>query len=476
MSSVNSYRQNQQRTIVDTSMPAMAESVRKVLSRNIHNAKKINFDIQRLSRVEKLARNLVLNHFKTFSRGHLIIREGAVEHHFGGDKTLDQKKPLSAKEHSSINHNETEVENFTAVIDLSNPQAYSMIAFNGILGASEAYMDGLWQTDDLVAVVRFMVYNMNKLHDINKNRSFANKLALKMLGAVNKNSLLGSKQNICAHYDLGNDFFKLFLDSKMMYSSAMFKRQGATDLNMSLEEASIQKLENLCKKLELKATDHLLEIGTGWGGLAIYAAKNYGCKVTTTTISEEQYRYAKEAIVKAGLQEQIILLKKDYRELKGTYDKLVSVEMIEAVGHQFFSNYFDQCNRLLKDNGLMAIQAITILDQRYEQAKNSMDFIKRYIFPGGCLPSVKVIADHIARDTNMTMLNIEDITLDYALTLQKWREAFFHHLKQVKDQGYDQRFINMWNYYLCYCEGGFRERVIGTSQFLFAKPDYRPLS
>jgi cyclopropane-fatty-acyl-phospholipid synthase len=295
------------------------------------------------------------------------------------------------------------------------------------------------------------------------------KVALKLAHFANRNTLSGSKKNISAHYDLGNEFFQLFLDPSMMYSSAVFPTPEA-----DLATAAEHKLELICQQLELKDSDHLIEIGTGWGGMAIYAARHYGCRVTTTTISQEQYEHAREAVVKAGLEDRITLLCDDYRDLTGKFDKLVSIEMIEAVGHEFYESYFSTCSRLLKDNGKMVIQAITIPDQRYDHARQSVDFIKRYIFPGGCLPSIGVITDNLARHTDLHIVGMKDITLDYALTLEAWHHVFLEQLDKVMDMGFDERFIRMWRFYLSYCEGGFRERIIGTFQIAMAKPGYRP--
>jgi len=297
----------------------------------------------------------------------------------------------------------------------------------------------------------------------------SNKLALSLLERFTRNSISRAKENISAHYDLGNDFFELFLDPTMMYSAALFK----DDDSQSLEQASTAKLDQLCRMLELKPEDHLVEIGTGWGGMALHAVKNYGCRVTTTTLSTRQMEYTRKQVDAHGLQDKITVLLKDYRELEGTYDKLVSIEMIEAVGYQYFSDYFAKCSSLLKPHGLMALQAITISGQRYDQARKSIDFIQRYIFPGGCLPSLSVIGEHTAKDTDMNMIGMEDLTKDYALTLKQWRESFTDNLEKVRSLGFDERFIRMWMYYLCYCEGGFRERVIGVYQILSAKPDYR---
>ena len=257
----------------------------------------------------------------------------------------------------------------------------------------------------------------------------------------------------------------------MAYSSGIFINE-----EHSLQQASQQKFKHICDRLQLKPADHLLEIGTGWGGLAIYAAKHYGCRVSTTTLSQEQFAYAKAWVKQEGLEDQITLLLNDYRDLEGQFDKLVSVEMIEAVGAKYYSQYFAKCNSLLKTDGLMLIQAITISDQRFQRSVNSLDFIKRYIFPGGQLPSNSVISKHIAEDTDMQLIGMEDITMDYALTLQHWRQRFFQKIKAVKKLGFDDTFIRMWEYYLCFCEGGFRERVIHTGQFLMAKPEFRTLS
>lgn len=397
----------------------------------------------------KLSRRLVLKKFSAMSRGALTIYDIDNEvHRFG-------KPGQSAAEPS-------------AEIRVVDSRVYRRIALNGILGAAEAFMDGDWTTPDLVSVVRFMVFNLAELERINQQRSLPNRMALRLMNWLNRNSVSRSRENIAAHYDLGNDFFEIFLDPSMMYSSALFERP-----EMTLEQASYAKLDALCRKLQLQPSDHLVEIGTGWGGMAIYAAKNYGCRVTTTTISQEQFDFALRQVKEQGLEDQVTVLKKDYRDLTGKYDKLVSIEMIEAVGYQYFQQYFSKCSSLLKPNGLMALQAITITDQRYERAKDAVDFIKRYIFPGGCLPSVNVISQHVSSDTDMIVTSLDDITQDYAETLKHWREAFFENLHKVKALGFDERFIRMWEYYLCYCEGGFRERVIGTVQMVLAKPDYR---
>jgi len=283
------------------------------------------------------------------------------------------------------------------------------------------------------------------------------------------NSRRGSRRNISAHYDLGNEFFRTFLDPTLMYSAAIFERTG-----MSLEKASLAKLDRICRRLELKPVDHLLEIGTGWGAMALHAAGHYGCRVTTTTISREQYELARERIDAAGLADRITLLQEDYRDLRGQYDKLVSIEMIEAVGYRYYDAYFRQCGALLKPDGMMLLQAITIADQRYESARNAVDFIQRHIFPGSCIPSVTVITDAVTRVTDMRLVDLLDIGVHYATTLRCWRENLFANLEQVRALGYPEEFIRMWEFYFCYCEGGFIERVIGDAQMLFIKPLARP--
>ena len=415
------------------------------------------------STAEKWVRTLVFRHIGKMNRGLLTITDQTGTHHFGNRSSEASAQDSLGNAGNKIGHD------INAKIVVENSETYTAIALNGVVGAAEAYMDGHWTTPDLVSVIRFFVSNISQLKDMDGERNLSNRLALSLLERFTRNSISRAKENISAHYDLGNDFFEQFLDPTMMYSAALFK----PDEDISLEQASIAKLDQLCQMLQLKPEDHMVEIGTGWGGMAIHAVKNYGCSVTTTTLSERQMQYTQKQVALHGLEDKITVLMKDYRELTGTYDKLVSIEMIEAVGHQYFSDYFAKCSSLLKPDGLMALQAITISDQRYDQAKRSVDFIQRYIFPGGCLPSLSVIADHTAKDTDMTLIGLEDLTRDYALTLGQWRESFTENLDRIRSMGFDERFIRMWMYYLCYCEGGFRERVIGVYQILSAKPDYR---
>ena len=393
-------------------------------------------------------RRLVHRHFEPVDRGCLVLEEAGKVHRFGEDHPSE----------GSIQ----------AHIKVESPMAYRMMALNGVIGAAEGFMEGHWTSPNPLAVVQFFLQNFYTLKKIDNRRSFSNRIALQLVDRFNRNSVSQAKKNISAHYDLGNEFFELFLDPTMMYSSAVFENN-----TMTLEQASVAKLDALCKQLELSEQDHLVEIGTGWGGMAIHAASNYGCKVTTTTISREQMEFAQQRIAELGLTDKITVVMRDYRELEGKYDKLVSIEMIEAVGHEYFESYFRKCASLLKPHGLMAIQAITIAEQKYEESKNSVDFIQRYIFPGGCLPSLSVIAQHTAKFTDLNIVSITDITRHYALTLQHWRDAFTAKLSEVRALGFDERFIRMWMFYLVYCEGGFRERSIGVHQIVSAKPNYR---
>ncbi|NWA23345.1 class I SAM-dependent methyltransferase [Pseudomonas gingeri] len=353
-------------------------------------------------------------------------------------------------------------------IHIHDPAVWGMVAGNGSIGAGEAFIHGYWSSPDLTAVVRVFVSNLDVLDAMESGLARLGRPFIQGLHWLNRNTRKGSRKNIEAHYDLGNELFEQFLDPTMMYSAAQFLR--ADD---SLEQAQLNKLERICQKLALQPSDHLLEIGTGWGSMAIYAAQHYGCKVTTTTLSREQFAYTRQRIDSLGLQEQVTLLLEDYRDLTGQYDKLVSIEMIEAVGHQFLPSYFKQCAHLLKSNGLMLLQAITIREQRYEQAKNQVDFIQRYIFPGGALPSVQKMLEVVSRETDMNLLHMEDFGLHYARTLRLWHENFRRAHGRLGELGYDDYFLRLWEFYLCYCEGGFLERTIGTAQLLLARPTAR---
>ena len=353
-------------------------------------------------------------------------------------------------------------------LNIKDPGFYRALAANGSVGAGEAYMDGLWTCDDLVSLVRLLVRNRDRLDAMETGLARLGGWGMRALHAFKRNTRAGSQKNIAAHYDLGNDLFKLFLDENLMYSSAIF-----ADPSESLESAQRRKLERICRKLDLQPSDPLVEIGTGWGGMALYAARNFGCRVTTTTISKEQHALAVERIAQAGLSDKVTVLLEDYRDLQGSYDKLVSIEMIEAIGHQYLDTYLAKCAALLKPEGLALIQAITIEDSRYEQALESVDFIKRYIFPGSFIPCVSAITNAAARASDLRLVNLEDFGPSYALTLNHWRQRFLSRLDQVRALGYDERFIRMWEFYLCYCEGGFIERSIGDVHLLLARPGNR---
>ena len=391
------------------------------------------------------AKRVLLNQLNNIQHGELIIHDGKEQHIFGQpDLQLSN----------------------SIVITIHDRAFYTSLLLNGALGGGEAYIKGLWSCKDLTGIVELFICNRRYLESSALGRRwFARPLQL-VQRLLRRNTLKGSRRNIEAHYDLGNDLFKLFLDRTMMYSCGIFHSDKTT-----LQEASEAKLERICQKLQLKPSDHVLEIGTGWGGFALYAATHYGCRVTTTTISKEQHEYACQRVREAGLEDRVSLLFDDYRKLQGKYDKLVSIEMIEAIGHQYFDTYFKKCTELLKPDGMMLLQSITIADQRYPTAKRSIDYIQRFIFPGGCLPSVSVLSDVIARNTDMRVFHLEDIGPHYATTLRLWRERFFENIEKVRQLGYPERFIRMWEYYFCYCEAGFRRQSIGTVQLLLTKPE-----
>jgi cyclopropane-fatty-acyl-phospholipid synthase len=397
--------------------------------------------------VAGFAKSQILSHLQRLTSGSLNLKDGDEVHHFGQDAA-----------EAVIN----------ATIQVHDARFYGEIAFGGSIGAGEAYMLGYWSTDNLTDVIRLMCINQSVMDNLEGGYQWLTKPIMRVLHWLNSNTTEGSRKNIAAHYDLGNNLFELFLDPTMMYSSAIFNASTPT-----LQSASELKLKTICDKLDLQPTDHVLEIGTGWGGFAIYAATHYGCKVTTTTISQQQYQLAKHRVEAAGLNDKITLLLDDYRHLQGQYDKLVSIEMIEAVGYQFYDTYFAKVSALLKPTGLALIQAITIADQRYESAKKSVDFIQRYIFPGSCIPSNTAMLNSVTNKTDLRLYDLEDIGPHYATTLRMWRENFFAKIDQVRKLGYSEEFIKMWEFYLCYCEGGFEERALGDVHLLLAKPDNR---
>jgi len=397
--------------------------------------------------LDKIAKRSLLSRLKELHDGEIVIQDEFDEYRFG---LTTKHCPLSV------------------TIQVKSPAFYSDIAFGGSIGAGEAYMADYWHTSNLTGLVRILLCNRDVLDGMEGGLAMLTGPLQKGFHWFNRNTQQSSRANIAAHYDIGNDFFKLMLDDTMMYSSAIFPTSDT-----SLLDAQLHRLDRICSKLDLQPTDHLLEIGTGWGGLAIHAAKCYGCKVTTTTISGEQYEYASKRIKEEGLGDRVTLLLEDYRNLDGQYDKLVSIEMIEAVGHQYYDTYFSKCGSLLKPDGMMLLQAIIIADQLYENAKKSVDFIQRYIFPGSCIPSVTAMIDSVTQATDMRLFNLEDIGPDYAITLRKWRENVNHHQSEIRAMGYSKQFLRMWEFYLCYCEGGFTERSISDVHMLLVKPNNR---
>lgn len=351
-----------------------------------------------------------------------------------------------------------------------DPRFYAAAAFGGSLGIAEAFIDGAWETDDLAGLIEIVTLNMDAMESL--EGPLARLLAPLSRAAywLERNTRAGSRRNIVAHYDLGNEFFSLFLDPTMSYSCAVFENGAAT-----LEQAQREKIDRACSKLHLRPTDHLLEIGTGWGALAIHAASRYGCRVTTTTISDEQHRFAEGRVREAGLHDRVTVVKRDYRDLagKGRFDKLVSIEMIEAVGREHLGTFFEVCSNCLKPQGAALIQAIVIRDQFFERASRRRDFLKKYIFPGSCLPSVAAMIHAVNARTDLRTWHLEDIGPHYVTTLRLWRDAFMSRIEQVRRQGCDDRFIRMWEYYLGYCEGAFRARHVGDVQLLLTKPQCR---
>ena len=361
-------------------------------------------------------------------------------------------------------------------LEVLDPAFYRRVAAGGSVGAAEAYMEGLWRCSvpgldgarSLVTLIRLLIRNRDLLDGLESGPARLGAAALRAWHAARRNTRAGSRRNIAAHYDLGNEFFRLFLCDDLMYSSALWQGGGDT-----LEAASTRKLETICRRLQLKPSDHLIEIGTGWGGFALYAARHYGCRVTTTTISRKQHAFACARVAEAGLAGRVEVRLEDYRDLTGRYDKLVSIEMIEAVGAPYLETYFKVIDRLLKADGLALIQAITIEDHRYRMALRSVDFIKRHVFPGSFIPSVSAMLAAKSRTSDLALVALEDFGDSYARTLAAWRERFMARLPQVRAQGFDERFIRLWEFYLAYCEGGFRERSIGVAHLLLAKPAWR---
>lgn len=399
-----------------------------------------------ISGVNGFFRNILFGKLKNITSGQLTVSDREGKYTFGDPESAGIK----------------------AGIRIINPDAYALISLGGGIGAAEAYFNGYWKSGDLVPVIQLFVQNRHLLEKMDGGTALIKKPAALLYHAFRRNTRSGSKKNIEAHYDLSNEFYSLFLDETMNYSSGIFP-----DEDSSMRDASIEKMDRICRKLDLKPGDHLLEIGTGWGGLAVHAARNYGCRVTTTTISREQYSYALKRIFDENLMDRITIEYKDYRDLEGRYDKLVSVEMIEAVGYNYIKEFFAVCDRLLKKDGIMVLQGITMNDQQFDRYRKSVDFIQRYIFPGSSLISASHILNSIKEKTEMNIFHIEDITPHYARTLKEWRLSFLRNIDRIRKLGFSEQFLKMWEYYFSYCEGGFRERSIGNLQMTFIKPGNR---
>lgn len=401
-----------------------------------------NSDLK-VKRRKALSKKIILDLLKRIPNGTIQVNDGDESYIFGD---------INGGNHHS------------ATINIIHPRAYKKILLEGSIGAGKSYIDGDWNTDDLQKLIELFIKNDHLFRNIES--PFARFLSwMRTISyKFNMNTVRRSKNNILAHYDLGNDFFQLILDPSMMYSCALYEPSG-----IGLDEAAKKKIQRICDKLKLKEGDHVLEIGSGWGGFAVYAAQIYGCKITTTTISDKQYAFIKEKIKHLGLENQIELLNLDYRKLSGQYDKVVSIEMLEAVGHKYMDTFFHQCNQLLKPEGLFFLQTIVINDQAYEAAKNEVDFIKKYIFPGGCLPSVFSISKSIATQTKMQLISLEDIGKHYVATLSDWQNKLLANKLSLLAQGFTASFIRMWQFYFCYSAAGFESRYISDIHVLWQK-------
>lgn len=395
--------------------------------------------------VDAIARRLVHRTLASLVRGKVTVIENGVSYEFGEEDA-----------------------ELTTTVRVAGAESYRRVVLGGTIGAGTAYMDGLWSSDDLPTLIRIFALNEQSHFGLEAWAARLSQPFQRLLHFFRRNTRRGSRRNISEHYDLGNEFYRLFLDETMAYSCGIFESEET-----SMRDASEAKFERLCQKLRLAPEDHLLEIGTGWGGFAIYAARRYGCRVTTTTISREQYQLARERIDEAGLADRVHVLMKDYRDLEGRYDKIVSIEMIEAVGDQYYELFFSRCSLLLAPNGLMALQAITIADQEFERHRVEVDFIKRYIFPGSCIPSATALLHAMTKACDLRLFELDDIGRHYVTTLQRWRAAFWRQIDTVRAQGFSEKFIRMWDFYLAYCEGGFAERYLGNVHMVLAKPGWR---
>ena len=390
--------------------------------------------------MERAARRALFSRLEGIEDAVLVLEDADGSHRFG-----PRESDLEAR------------------IDVRDPRFYLAVARRGSVGAAESYMDGHWSSEDLPAVIRVLARNAG-LGQVDRGITRLIQPGLKLLHSLRRNHRRGARRNIAAHYDLGNEFFSLFLDPSLTYSSAIFERG-----DMSLEEAQTAKYERLCRKLDLQPGDRVLEIGGGWGGFALHAAGRHGCHVTSATISREQYELSRKRIAQAGLEDRVEIVLCDYRDLGGTFDKLVSIEMIEAVGARHLPDFFRVCSERLRADGLMALQAILVPDQAWRSSIRNVDFVKRYIFPGGQLVSLGAISRCIAEKTDLHIIHLEDITAHYAETLLRWRRALHERVDEVRALDLDDVFLRMWDFYFCYCSGGFAERAILGNQIVFSK-------
>lgn len=400
---------------------------------------------ERVGWLDRRTRTLLLGRLNSLAGGSIQIADADGRHDLGASDTL-----------------------LSAAIQVRRPRFYRRTITGGNVGIAASYLDGDWDCDDLTSLFRIMVRQIQVADRFSGGLSRLGGFAARLYHGLRANTLRGSRRNIQDHYDLGNDFFEHFLDDTMSYSCGYYE-----DENSSLRDASIEKMDRLCRMLELSPKDRLIEIGTGWGGMAIHAAKHYGCRVITTTLSIEQKKMAEQRIGDAGLERQITVLLEDYRKLSGQFDKLVSVEMIEAVGHRYLPTYFGKCASLLKPDGRMAIQAITMPDHRYERFRRSTDFIQRFVFPGSCVPSQAAMSNAIAKSSDLRIAHLEEMGSYYARTLRDWRTRFFQNIETIRSLGYPDRLARLWNYYLTYCEAGFEERYTGLVQVMLVKPGCR---
>ena len=387
-------------------------------------------------------RALVLPRLSGLTDGQLTLREGGASTTFGSPAA----------------------DGLSAEVVVRHPAFWRRVATGGTLGSAESYAAGEWDTPDLTSVVRLVARNVAAMDGLEGGLAALRRPVDAIRHALRRNTRTGSRRNIAEHYDLGDDFFQLMLDPTMTYSCGVFERPDAT-----LEEASIAKIDRLCRMLRLGPEDHLLEIGTGWGAFALHAASRYGCRVTTTTISANQLARARRRVADAGLSDSVTVLHTDYRDLQGRFDKLVSVEMLEAVGADYYGTFFSKCASLLEDDGLMALQTITIADARYEQHVRGVDFIKRYVFPGSNIPSITALLQAATRSSDLTLRRLDDIGPHYATTLAAWRENLARNADAVARLT-DERFRRIWHFYLCYCEAGFAEGYLGDAQMLLSRP------